>query len=162
MAWRTELAGRTTAFELGEHILIDIALGVLVGHIDAFEFFYNLVQHGGLVVAKAGTAHMGAKQAFFFAQRANERKNTVDVVGKNLVALVDVHFLEVFPPELLLVVVKDGGIVFFEPFGHALVTNFGFVQVFDKDEIGKLLNNGKGVGLTAFPEGVPDGVNLRF
>jgi hypothetical protein len=107
MPRRAELAVLPGRGDLSEHVLVDVALGVPVGHFDGVELGDNLAEEVGVRKAKAGVLHVPAVARPLIAESAQEGEDVL-VDDAELLAR-----LKVFEPGPAKVVVGplDNGVV---------------------------------------------------
>lgn len=159
MPWRAELSGGTPALQFREQVFVDIAFGIGVAHVDRFQLLHHQVERCRLGDSEIGTPHVCAEDAFLLPQGADKGKDAIHRIGENGMTLGHIHLLQVFPAEVLLLFVEDRS-VFETVSSFQLVPCFNLIQVADKDQVGKLLHDGDGIGNSAIPEHIPDLVDL--
>ena len=160
-----ELAVLTGGGDLSKHVLVEVAFGVAVGHVDVVELVDDVGEHargghheGGILhVVAVGTAAFAAGR---LADGLDEGEGVVPDGGKHLLRR---GFLEAGPAEVILCGgedgLLDGGL---ESGRFVLLEGVEFVQPLDEEQVGELLDDGEGVGDAAGPEGVPDAVDFGF
>jgi hypothetical protein len=165
VARRAELAVLPGAGDLAEHVLVQVALGVGVGHVDAVELVDHVGQHarrrhhedGVLHVVRVGRVALllGAAVA---AQRLDEGEHLVLDRGKHLLRG---RVLEPRPAQVVLLGLEDRLLDRLAGAdGLALAQRVQLVQPLDEQQIRQLLDDRQRVRDAAGPHRVPDTVHL--
>ena len=164
-----ELAVLAGAGDLAEHVLVEIALGVGVGHVDGVELVHHVGQHPRGRDHEQGVLHMpGVGGIVRIAVAAVPVAAEPLDEGEHLVAHRGEHrlrrgLLEAGPAQVVLAGgehrlldrLADAG-------GLALFQGVQLIQPLDEQQVGELLDDRKGVGDAAGPHGVPDAVDFGF
>ena len=164
-----ELAVLAGAGDLAEHVLVEIALGVGVGHVDGVELIHHVGQHPRGRDHEQGVLHVpGVGGIVRIAVAAVPVAAEPLDEGEHLVAHRGEHrlrrgLLEAGPAQVVLAGgehrlldgLADAGSL-------ALFQGVQLVQPLDEQQVGELLDDRKGVGDAAGPHGVPDAVDFGF
>ena len=163
VARRAELPVLPGGGNLAEHVFVQIALGIAVGHVDVVELVDHVGQHPSRRHHEEGVLHvMGVGGSLIRALRLTHRFDE----GKHLVAHRLEHLLRRKLPEtrpaqpvlaggehrILDRVACAGGL--------ALLARVQLVQSLDKEQVGELLDDRERVRDATGPHGVPDSVDF--
>ena len=163
VARRAELPVLPGGGDLAEHVLVEITLGVAVGHVDVVELVDHIGQHPSRGHHEEGVLHvMGVGRSLVrvarLAQRFDEGEHPVP---HGLEHLLRRKLLETRPAQSVVVgsehrlldrVAGAGGLV--------LLARVQLVQALDEQQVGELLDDRERVRDAARPHGVPDLVDL--
>ena len=163
VARRAELSVLPGSRDLAEHVLVEIALGVAVGHVDVVELIDHVGQHPSRGHHEEGVLHvMGVGGAFVRLPRPAHRLDEGEhPVAYRLEHLLRRKLLETRPAQSVLVggehrlldrLPGAGGLV--------LLARVQLVQPLDEQQVGELLDDRERVRDAAGPQGVPDSVDL--
>ena len=163
VARRAELPVLPGGGDLAEHVLVEITLGVAVGHVDVVELVDHVGQHPGRGHHEEGVLHvMGVGRSLVrvprLAQRFDEGEH---LVPHRLEHRLGRKLLETRPTQSVLAGgehrpldrVAGAG-------GFALLERVQLVQTLDEQQVGELLDDRERVRDAAGPHGVPDSVDL--
>lgn len=147
----TELAVLAGAGDLAQHVFVQVALGVAVGHVDVVELVNHVGQHPGRGHHEQGVLHVVAVGAAALAsladplaERFHERK---DLVTHDLEQPLRRHFAEMRPAQMLLALPeKARPRVFPGAAGLVFLALLDLVQALDEQQISELLDHRQGVG----------------
>ncbi len=165
VARAAELAVLPGAGDFPEHVFVEIALGVAVGHVDGVELVHDVGKDAGRGHHEGSVLHVVAVSAAAFA--SDGLAEVLDE-GERLVAHGGEHllgggFLEAGPAEAFLLRGEDGFFDgFLEAVGLVFLEGVELVQALDEKQVGELLDNGEWIGDAAGPQGVPDAVDFGF
>ena len=165
VARRAELPVLPGAGDLAEHVLVEITLGVAVGHVDVVELVDHVGEHTSRGHHEEGVLHvMGVGGSLVRLPRLAHRFDEGEhPVAHRLEHLLRRKLLETRPTQSVLVggehrlldrVAGAGGLM--------LLTRVQLVQPLDEEQVGELLNDRERVRDAAGPHGVPDSVDLGF
>ena len=163
VARRAELPVLPGGRDLAEHVLVQITLGVAVGHVDVVELVDHVGQHPGRGHHEEGVLHvMGVGGSLARAPRPTHRLDEGEhPVPHCLEHLLRRKLLETRPAQSVLVggehrlldrLAGAGGLV--------LLARVQLVQPLDEEQVGELLDDRERVRDAAGPHGVPDSVDL--
>ena len=136
--------------DLAEHVLVEVALGVAVGHVDAVELIHHVRQHAGRGHHEEGVSHVVCVRRASVAIGVPALPQGLHE-GEHLVAHGREHLLgsglpEARPANGVLIGSEDW------PFdgltgacGLALLQRVQLVEPFDEEEVGQLLDDREGV-----------------
>ena len=163
VARRAELPVLPGGGDLAEHVLVEITLGVAVGHVDVVELVDHVGQHPSRGHHEEGVLHvMGVGRSLVrvarLAQRFDEWEHPVPhrlehPLGRKLLETRPAQSVLAGGEQRLLDRVAGAG-------GSMLLARVQLVQTLDEKQVGELLNDGEGVRDAAGPHGVPDSVDL--
>ena len=165
VARAAELAVLPGAGDFAEHVFVEVALGIAVGHVDGVELVHDVGEDAGRGHHEGGVLHVvavgaAALAAGRLAEGLDEREGVIPHGGEHFLGR---GFLEARPAELVLLRgedrVLDG---LFEAVGLVLLEGVDLIQTLDEEQVGELLDDGEGIGDAAGPEGVPDAVYFGF
>ena len=164
---RAELTVLSGGGNLSEHVLVEVALGVAVGHVDAVELVDDVGQHTGRGHHEEGIPHMVAVCRAPIAVSLPLLPERLDKgehpVSHRLEQLLGGGVLETRPAELVLLGGEDrildglagaGSLGFFE--------RVQLVESLDEEQVGELLDDRERIRDAARPHRVPDAVDLGF
>ena len=163
VARRAELPVLPGGGDLAEHVFVEIALGVLVGHVEVVDLVDHVGHHPGRRHHEEGVLHvMGVGGSFARvpgpAQRLDEGKH---LVAHRLEHPLRRKLLETRPAQTVLV---RGEHRFQDRFAGAgglpLPARVQLVQFLYEEQVRELLDDGERVRDAAGPHGVPDSVDL--
>jgi hypothetical protein len=174
VARRAELAVLAGRGDLRQHVLVHVALGVAVAHVELVELLDDLIQERGPRDLKAGVAHMARIGRALAVERPDEREHMFVEDAEHLARL---EMLEFRPAQVFVgfaAFVRVAGfrdpIVTFgkdapldrlpQSGGSALLQLLHLVEALDEDQVGDLLDHLQRVGEPARPEVVPDAIDL--
>jgi len=167
MARGPELTVLSGAGDLAQHVLVEVALGVALGHVDTVKLIHHVGQNPGRGHHEQGVFHVVAVGGVplglvpaVAAQGLDERKHLITQSGEHLLRR---GVLEPGPAQMLLVLSENrvfNGLA--QPSGLAILEGVQLVQALDEQQIGQLLDDRKRVGDPAGPHRVPDAVNPGF
>ena len=165
MARGAELAVLAGAGDLAQHVLVDIALGVAIGHRHLVELLHDLCEQRRRWNAEASFLHVRAGGALGADHLADEWE---DVLIDDVEHRAGFEALEVLPAQVL--VGRPARIVAFREDAPAdrlasrgsfgLLKRLQLVQALDEQQIGNLLHHVQRIRHPARPEVVPDRVDL--
>ena len=149
--------------DLAEHVLVEVALGVAVGHVDVVELVDDVGQHAGRGHHEEGVLHvMGVRRSLVGAPRLTDGLDEGEhAVAHRLEHPLRRKLLEARPPQRVLAGVEQrlldraagaGGPVLF--------AGVQLVEALDEEQVGELLDDRERVRDAAGPHGVPDSVDL--
>ena len=165
VARAAELAVLPGAGDFPEHVFVEVALGVAVGHVDGVELVHDVGEDAGGGHHEGGVLHVVAVSAATLATRGpaeilDEREGFIPHAGEHFLRG---GFLEAGPAEVVLLRGEDGVLDgFLEAVGLVFLEGVEFVQALNEKQIGELLDDGEGIGDAAGPESVPDAVHFGF
>ena len=164
---RAELPVLPGGGDLAEHVLVQIALGVAVGHVDGVELIDHVGEHTRRGHHEQGILHMMRVGAGAFgvvvAIGAEGFDEGEDLRLHRLKHLLRRSLLEPRPAEGILPFLEDrvfdrlagaGGLGFLQ--------RLDFVEPFDEEQVGELFDDRQRVGDAARPHGVPDAIDFGF
>ena len=163
--WRrgTELPVLPGGGNLAEHVLVEIALGVAVGHVDVVELVDYAGQHPRRGHHEDGVLHMlrvGRVLLVALAEGLDEGK---DLVLDGLEHGLRGHLLEARPAQGDLLLGEDR---VFDGFAGARGLGFlqrvQLVEPLDEQQVGELLDDRERVRDAPGPHRVPDLIYFRF
>ena len=165
VARRAELPVLPGGRDLAEHVLVEVALGVSVGHVDVVELVDDVGQHAGRGHHEEGVLHvMGVGRSLVGVACLTDRLDEGEhPVPHRLEHPLGRQLLETRPAQGVLAggerrlrdrAAGAGGLVF--------VAGVQLVETLDEEQVGELLDDGEGVRDAAGPHGVPDSVDLRL
>ena len=165
MAGRAELAVLAGRGDLRQHVLVHVALGVAVAHVELVELVDDLGEQRRPRDLEAGVAHVARVGRAFAVERADERE---DVLVDDAEHLRAGEMLEARPAQvriglaaLVLALGEDAPLDrLAERGGLALLQLLHLVKALDEDQVGDLLDHLQRIGEPARPEVVPDAVDL--
>ena len=163
VARRAELPVLPGGGDLAEHVLVEVALGVAVGHVDVVELVDHVGEHPGRGHHEEGVLHvMGVGRSLARVSRLAQRLDEGEhVVAHRLEHPLGREVLETRPAQSALAggehrlldrVAGAGGL--------ALLARVQLVQTLDEEQVGELLDDRERVRNAARPHGVPDSVDL--
>ena len=162
-----ELAVLPRRGNFAQHVLVEVALGVPVVHVDGVELVHHACQHPGGGYEEHGVLHVAAVGAGSFAVAAVSSAEVLDegedFVPDDPVHLLGGHVPEAGPTEVLPVGGKDGIVQDFSRAGRpAFLQGLEFVEPLDEEQVGELLDDRERVGDAPGPHGVPYAVDAGF
>ena len=165
VARRAELAVLAGGGDLRQHVLVDVALGVAVAHVELVELVDDLGEQRRARDLEAGIAHVARIGRAVAVERAEERE---DVLVDDAEHLARLEMLEARPAQVLvglaalvLALREDAPLHrLAERGGLALLQLLHLVEALDEDQVGDLLDHLERIGEPARPEVVPDAVDL--
>ena len=158
-----ELSILPSGGDLAEHVFVEVALGVLVCHVDGVELIDDISEEGGLREHEEGVLHVGGVGGVFgtvlaFAEGFDEGEDFFLNEGEEGIGR---EVTEVGPAVVRLGGGENG---VFDGLFKAIRLGFAkgveLVETFDEEEVGELLDDGEGIGNAARPHGIPDAVDL--
>lgn len=165
VARAAELAVLPGAGDFSQHIFVEVALGVAVGHVDGIELVHDVRQHARRGHHEGGVLHVvavgaAALAAGSLADGLDEGKGVIAHRGEHFIRR---EFLEARPAELVLLRREDGFLDgFLEAVRLVFLEGVDLVQALDEEQVGELLDDGERIGDAAGPQGVPDAVDFGF
>ena len=163
VAWRAELPVLPGGGDLAEHVLVEITLGIAVGHVDVVELVDYVGQHPSGGHHEEGVLHvMGVGRSLVrvsrLAQRLDEGEHPVPhrlehPLGRKLLEARPAQSVLVGGEQRLLDRVAGAG-------GLVLLARVQLVQTLDEEQVGQLLDDRERIRDAAGPHGVPDSVDL--
>jgi hypothetical protein len=158
MPWRTELSVLPCRCYLRQQVLVKVAFGVAVGHVDTTEHGHNLFEQVGRGYHKRGIPHYAVKEGAFVTHLFDEREH---LAADHIVHLFGLHLLETAPSKVLL---SRQEYRVFNRFtcgiGFVLFQRLYLIEPPDEKQVSDLLNDGKGIGHPSRPERFPYLINL--
>ena len=164
-----ELSVIARSSHLAQDVLVDIAHGVAVVHVQGIDALHYLGEGARTLYEEGGVCHEAAIGAFAtLAQSLDEDEH---VLADGAVHGLSLHVAEHAPAQGVVghVAVRFGVVPCALPEGwvlhlHApgigigLLGALGIVQHLHEEEVGHLLQYGDGICYASRPEGIPDGV----
>ncbi len=159
MARRAELPILPGAGDLGQHVFVQIALGVAVVHRDGVDHVGDFIQQRRGRDDEHRILHeTGVRTPGTAIERFDERKYLIAEYGE---FAFRIEILEVRPAQFALLRFKNGVVErFAEQIGLAFLPGVQFVQPLGEQQIGDLLDYRQRIGHAAGPERVPDLIDL--
>ena len=165
VARAAELAVLPGAGDFPEHVFVEVALGVAVGHVDGIELVDDVGEHAGRGHHEGGVLHVvavgaAAIAAGRLAEGLDERESVIAHRSEHFLGR---GFFEAGPTKAILLGRKDRVLDgFLEPISLVFLEGMDFIQALDEEQVGELLDDGEGIGNAAGPQGVPDAVDFGF
>lgn len=166
VAGRAELTVLPGAGDLAEEVLVEVALGVAVAHVDFVDGLHRLVQEAGGGDHEGGVLHVGGEGIARAAQGFHEVECArFGLLGHphGLKHDLRVHVAQPAPAQVVLVGAVDGVLD-----GRAQHSRLFFleglhlVEPAEENQVSDLLDDRDGVGDAARPEGFPEAVDFGF
>jgi hypothetical protein len=164
---RAELAVLPGAGDLAEHVLVQVALGIGVRHVDAVELVHHVRQHARCGHHEDRVLHVvGVRRVALLLrpavapERLDERKDFVPHRGEHLLRR---GLLEPRPAQVVFVEIEDR---ILDRHAHTrrlvLAQRLQLVQPLDEQQVSQLLDDRQRIRDAARPHRVPDAVDLGF
>ena len=168
MARRAKLAVLTGAGDLGEHVLVQVALGVALLHRHLVDHIDDLRQQAGVWNREARVFHVMRVGRLVAAQSPQKRKH---MLANHRVHVSRREMLEARPtivrvgtrrPRMVVIAFRkqaalDGRL---QPSSFQLFERLQLIQPLDEKQIGDLLDHFQRIGNPAGPKRIPDLIDL--